>query len=103
MSGTNASETLAPGFFLVDECEANRLLERPGEKVVVFRTHDNEKHGNMCAFADSVSIEVGMDAHSVAVRTGVKRRRIKDWWYIDRQHLGISSGDRESSKSILRW
>ena len=40
----------------------------------MFRAHDDEKHGNMCAFADSVSIEV---THSVAVRTGVKRRRIE--------------------------
>ena len=31
----------------------------------------------MCAFADSVSVEVGTDAHPVAVGTGVKWRRIK--------------------------
>ena len=43
----------------------------------MLRAHDDEKHGNMCAFADSISVEVGTDAHSVAVRTGVKRRRIE--------------------------
>jgi hypothetical protein len=77
----------------------NRLLERPGEEVVVFRAHDDEKHGNMCAFTDSVSVEVGTDAHSVAVRTGVKRRRIKT----DGTSIDISYGDQEFSRSMLRW
>ena len=65
------------GVPLVDECETNRLLEGVAKKAVVFGAHENEEHRHMCAFTDSVSVEVCTDAHAVAVRTGVERRGVE--------------------------
>ena len=43
----------------------------------MLRAHENEEHRHMCAFTDSVSVEVCTDAHAVAVRTGVERRGVE--------------------------
>ena len=39
--------------------------------------HENEEHRHVCSFTDTISVEVGADAHAVAVRTGVKGRGVE--------------------------
>ena len=43
----------------------------------MFWSHQDEEHRNMRPFANSVPIEVGTDAHPIAVGTGVKWRAIE--------------------------
>ena len=39
--------------------------------------HESEKHGHVRSLTDTISVEVGADAHAVAVRTGVERRGVE--------------------------
>ena len=54
------------------------MLEGPGKEIILLRAHYHEKQREVSPFLNAVTIEVGTDAHAIAVWTGVKGRRVED-------------------------
>ena len=51
----------------------------------MLRAHDYEEHREVSALPNAVSIQVGSDAHAVAVGTGV------EWWGVEADCASINS------------
>ena len=43
----------------------------------MLRAHEDEEDRKVCALPDAVSVEVGTDAHAVAMRAGIEWRGVK--------------------------
>ena len=57
---------------LVDEGEADRLLEGETEEIVMLGSHQDEKQGDVGAFSSTIPIQVDADAHAVSMWAGLE-------------------------------
>ncbi len=55
---------------LVDEDQMNGIVKRPLQQLVMVSFHENKEDGEVCSIACSTPIEVGSDAHFVAIPIG---------------------------------
>ena len=55
----------------------NRLLEGEVEQIVMFRTHEDKKHGDVRSLSRTIPIEIDTDTHAVPVRASLEGRAVE--------------------------